>query len=198
MTHNSLCIMIVLKGDENMKCQQCDHINLYKAKYCQKCGHQFSEKEIKDAYDHTIYGLLDKLEQLYYHLSLQTITCHPITKIATIVVILICGIGNIMQNGSEFSLLNSSHYRVSYNESLDEYYIHSNDTNINLQFYIPKYVDEIIIDSYDYNDQFLYTLHYKPSDAISLINDSTYHYDITAIDNNKKESITVYTFWGEQ
>ena len=103
-----------------------------------------------------------------------------------------------MKNGTSFALKNSSYYDIHYNESLDEYYLYSDESTINLQFYIPNTCEKINVYTLDLNDSNIQTTSYDIDDSVSLINTQDVHYRIEAFDDKKNESVTIYTFWGEE
>ena len=49
-----------------MICKNCNTENIIKAKFCQHCGSAFTDEQREEAYDRTIFGMIDKLEGLYH------------------------------------------------------------------------------------------------------------------------------------
>ena len=47
-----------------MKCLKCGYENPITAEYCHMCGTAFTEQQRQEAYDRTIFGKLDRLENL--------------------------------------------------------------------------------------------------------------------------------------
>ena len=58
-----LSILSVIKGSY-MKCMKCGYENPTTAEYCHMCGTAFTEQQRQEAYDRTIFGKLDRLENL--------------------------------------------------------------------------------------------------------------------------------------
>ena len=70
-----------------MICQQCGKKNITKAQYCGSCGTAFSEEQRKKAYNRTIFGVIEKVEELKGYATLEAVTGHPVFRIAVLVLI---------------------------------------------------------------------------------------------------------------
>jgi len=180
-----------------MKCNQCGHKNLYKANYCEKCGHKFDETIKSKAYDKTIYGLINKLEDLYSWLTLDKIFGNTYLKIFLLIVILFSTCTKIIQNGNNFIIKDNESYEVQYNKQKNQYYIISNEYYIDLSMYIPKKTESIVVTEYSINNEMLSSFSYTIEDSITLLNEQDKYYVIEAVYENSSDDLTVYIYWGE-
>ena len=76
----NLCRNNKLK-DDHMKCSKCGHKNLYRANFCEKCGCAFDEEYKEKAYGKTIFGLINKIEEIYSWFTLDVILGNKFVKI---------------------------------------------------------------------------------------------------------------------
>ena len=180
-----------------MKCEKCGHKNLYKANYCEKCGNEFSEEYKTKAYNKTIYGIFNKLEDLYSWLTLDKILNHKYMKILLLLIILYGTCTKIMENGNDFIIKNSDTYQVQFNKSEEVYYISSNEYYVNLSLYIPKKTENILVHEYDIQHQLLNSTTYTIEDSITLLNEQDKYYTIEAVYENSSDHLTVVVYWGE-
>lgn len=180
-----------------MKCNQCGHKNLYKANYCEKCGYKFEEDYKTKAYDKTVYGIINKIEEIYNWLSLDVIFGNTFLKIFLLIIVLFSTGYKIYKDGNDFIIKENESYTVQYNKKQDEYYIVSNEYTINLSLYTPKKTESIIVHEYNIDNVKQNSLSYTLEDPITLLNEQDKYYIIEAIYENSSDNLTVYIYWGE-
>lgn len=163
-----------------MICKHCKEKNIYKAQFCSKCGHPFSEKDREEAYSKTIFGMINKLEELYSWMSLDKITGSTLFKVASIAVVLGLGIVSVYKNGTEFRILDHDSYDVQYNTLTDEYYLLSNSDIIKVSLYLPGQSEEIKIVQMDEKGNILDSEVVSLTEEIQLVNDTKYIYRLEA------------------
>ena len=177
-----------------MICGKCQEKNLYKAHYCKKCGYKFSEEERQKAYDKTIYGTLNKVKDVYETISLDKITGNIYFKIISILVVLGYGIFSFVNNGNELKILDSDQYKVQYNTKTKEYYLLSDDAQVNVSLYLPKEADSIHVREFDSTSTVLEESEYTIEDKIILEKNKNY-YEVEAVYNDdSSETIVIKLF----
>lgn len=180
-----------------MRCNHCGHKNLYKANYCEKCGYKFDESYKTKAYDKTIYGLINKIEDIYSWLSLDKIFGNTYLKIFILLIVLISTCSKVIENGNDFIIKENDSYKVQYNKIEDKYYIISNEYYINLSLYIPKKTESILVNEYNIDNVMQKSSDYTIEDSIVLLNEQDKYYVIESIYENSSDALTVYIYWGE-
>ena len=173
-----------------MICIKCKTENRIKANYCSHCGHPFTDAERNDAYAKTIYGRFEKLEDLWKTVSLDKITGSAVVKVLSLVAVLVFGGYSVLKNGTQFRPLEHESYELQYNQKVNEYYLISQQDNIQLQLYLPKQADEVTIVQLDENDQLLSTETFSLSEEIILLNQSDVLYQVEA----ENKMIQIRTF----
>ncbi len=179
-----------------MKCIKCKTDNVHNANFCMKCAYEFSEKEQFAAEKWTVVGILKRIDNLKEKLSFGWLLDHWAFKIGTTVGVLALGIGFIFTNGSEFKIVESDSYTGKYNEKLDEYYLYSKNEETNLNLYIPRKIDGLVIKHYDDNHKILSDIEYESVDDIVLdTNGCNDYYTLEAKYNeNDKELIKLFIY----
>ena len=180
-----------------MRCNHCGHKNLYKANYCEKCGYKFDESYKTKAYDKTIYGLINKIEDIYSWLSLDKIFGNTYLKIFILLIVLFSTCSKVIENGNDFIIKENDSYKVQYNKIEDKYYIISNEYYINLSLYIPKKTESILVNEYNIDNVMQNSSNYTIEDSIVLLNEQNKYYVIESIYENSSDALTVYIYWGE-
>lgn len=180
-----------------MRCNHCGHKNLYKANYCEKCGYKFDENYKTKAYDKTVYGLINKIEDIYSWLSLDKIFGNTYLKIFILLIVLFSTCSKIIENGNDFIIKENDSYIVQYNKTEDKYYIISNEYYINLSLYIPKKTESIVVNEYNIDNVMQNSSDYTIEDSIVLLNEQDKYYVIESIYENSSDALTVYIYWGE-
>ena len=173
-----------------MICRECKTENRIKANFCTHCGHPFTDAERDAAYAKTIYGRFEKLEALWKTVSLDKITGSSIVKVLSLVAVLVLGGYSVLKNGTQFRPLEHDSYELQYNQKVNEYYLISQQDNIQLQLYLPKQADEVTIVQLNENNELLSTETFSLSEDIILLNQSDVLYQIEA----ESKIIQVRTF----
>ena len=96
-----------------MICKNCHTENITKAKFCQHCGSAFTDEQREEAYDRTIFGMIDKLEKWKGYITLEAITGHPVFKTLILVAILIWGLLLGRTNGNQMLILENEAYGMT-------------------------------------------------------------------------------------
>lgn len=104
-----------------MQCRKCGNENIGSANYCRSCGQPFSEEERKAAYDKTIFGKLDKLEDLKGWLDFSKITGNRIVRAAFLICLLALVVFNVSRNGTHLAIGSSEDYTVAYHQEKEAY-----------------------------------------------------------------------------
>ena len=157
-----------------MKCPKCGCMNTTRASYCHQCGRQFSAEEQQAAYDRTIYGKIDRLEELKSWITLSKITGNLFVRIGIIAVIALCGILSVIQKGTDLKLLNGPGYRCEYNETLQEYYVYTDRDAVSLSLYIPRTEGNLRAEYYE-GEQLMNTSLHEFSDSVTLMKGQGYY-----------------------
>ena len=173
-----------------MICRECKTENRIKANFCSHCGQPFTDADRNAAYAKTIYGRFEKLEDLWKTVSLDKITGSNIVKVLSLVAVLVFGGYSVLKNGTQFRPLEHDSYELQYNQKVNEYYLISQQDNIQLQLYLPKQTDEVTIVQLNENNELLSTETFSLSEDIILLNQSDVLYQIEA----ESKIIQVRTF----
>ena len=124
-----------------MICKECQAKNITKAQFCQHCGSAFTDEDRQNAYDRTIFGMIDKLEEWKGYATLEFITGHPVFKTAVLVLILLWGLWLGRSNGNAMTILEGDTYRVQQNTDNGDYYILTEENQVPLNLYLPRQAD---------------------------------------------------------
>lgn len=168
-----------------MICNACGHNNITKAAYCENCGAAFTEEQRKKAYDKTIYGKIDKLEQIKGYVTLEAITSHPVFRIAVLVIILAVGLLVGRPHGNAMTILKNDAYSVAQNSQTGEYYLLTDQEQVQVDLYFPKKTEALTVTQGDRTE----TLDLTADEAPVLTTNADSAYVLTA---DSGESITVF------
>lgn len=174
-----------------MICNECQTKNITKAQFCSHCGNAFTDVERQQAYDKTIFGILDKLEEWKGYATLEFITGHPIFKTAVLVLILLWGLWLGRTNGNDMIILEGDTYRVQQNTENGDFYILTEDNQIPLNLYLPQQAQALQLQMVE-NDAVIYETSFTVEDEIHLDSTDQAHYLITANYGSYSEQITIY------
>lgn len=162
-----------------MVCKYCGNPNQTKANYCRFCGKPFTDRDRQEAYDKTIFGMLDKLEDIKSWLDLSKITGNRIFRAAVLMVLLALVLVNIGRNGSHLAIQKSEDYTVAYNQEADEYYVLTEKEEISLNTYLPKTADTITVCAFENGVQTA-CIQETPGTEINLARTASGYYTLRA------------------
>ena len=173
-------------------CKGCGHENRIKANFCEDCGQAFSQEERDEAYRHTIFGFLDKVENMLAMAQFKFLTDNLIFKSVLLVTIFSLGIFTMYQNGLEMRIEPSEQYEVYFDEAMDRYVLMTEDLEINLDLYVPHQIDRIALQQFteDHSQQILEKV-YTLDEAISLEYQPGTYYEVHALKDGSEASITI-------
>ena len=177
-----------------MICKNCNSKNLYKAHYCQNCGYAFTDEDREEAYSKTVYGLFNKLEDLYNTLTLDKITGSIVFKILSIVCVLVIGLFGVITNGNEMKILESEQYEVQYNTKTEEYYLLSELDEIGVSLYLPKEAEVLRVVELDSDNQQVNEDVYTMEDSIVLEQTSNKYEVVAEYSNATNEKVVIRVF----
>ncbi len=172
-----------------MKCSKCEFENIVKASYCHKCGYEFTENEKKKAYQKTIYGKIEKLENIKSIVTLEKITNHIAFRIISLLIVLGIGVYFLLTMGIDTKLLNSKDYEIYYNKEGNEYYLIVDDTysSIDLSLYRPNRVEKMVVYHYDMENNLIEEKEIKKDQNVNLNTFKDDYYVIKSEYSNKNE-----------
>ena len=180
-----------------MKCHKCKSENIIKAKYCQKCGEKFTDKDREEAYQKTIFGKIDSFLKIKGFVTLSVITGNIFFKIASLLVVLGIGLYFLFTMGIHTKILNSKDYEIFYNNKNSEYYLVVDDSkdSIELNLYRPNRVKELVIYTYDLEDKET-SMNKVSKDYNITLNTSSDNYHIikSKYSNKKKDQLKLYVY----
>lgn len=180
-----------------MICTSCGKKNHYKAKYCRKCGYNFSELERDKAYKKSFYYKLDLYDKWCKKFKLDDITGNIFFRIGVIVIIIYLGLINIHSKGTIVSIEKDSNYEIFYNDKNNEYYLIVDEEakEIALKLYIPNNTENIDINHYNEENELLEQNKYeKGKDIILTTYKSDYFILNSKYDNKKDSNIKVFVY----
>jgi len=126
-----------IRRAEIMKCSKCGKENLIKARFCSDCGNPFTDEERQAAYDRTIYGKLDKLNEAKGWLTLNKITSNPFVRIAVLALIIAIGFISGNNRGDTMAIMESDEYKVYYNSKTRDYFLNTDKDRVSVGIYLP-------------------------------------------------------------
>ena len=174
-----------------MICQQCGKKNITKAQYCGSCGTAFSEEQRKKAYNRTIFGVIEKVEELKGYATLEAVTGHPVFRIALLVLILVAGLLLGRPHGDHLTILESDAYQVQQEVQTGEYYILTEDDSLVLELYFPRTVETLTVRQFQ-GEKLMYERRFSAEDTITLEKSHERTYVVEANYGDQSESITLY------
>ncbi len=131
-----------------MKCINCDTSLHYGDKYCNSCGEKVEKGAYDKDYSKTLWGKLDKLCDWWETFTLKKFIDHWITKALILLAVLLWGVFDAYTDIANIKFLESDNYSIEYNTKDDEYYIRTNEKEVELNLYIPRYSERITITEY--------------------------------------------------
>lgn len=178
-----------------MKCIKCTEKNINSANYCKKCGYNFSDIERNAARRWSFVWFLEKIDKIKEIFDLSFITDHIVFKIISILVILGIGILNFLDKGVNLKILESSNYKVQYNTEIDEYYLITNNNQINLNLYIPNRTNNLALKHLDKENNIILEKNYQKAEEITLYtNGNDDYYILEAEYKDKTEELKLYMY----
>ncbi len=184
-----------------MNCPKCHTKNIIKASFCKKCKYEFTEQEKEKAYQKTIYYPLEKVEEWYYHLTLQTITSHILFKIGSLLLILGIGLYYYFTVGINTALLKSNSYDLYFNKKKHEYYMitKTNQEKLDISLYVPNRAKKVELKHYSKDHQLLEETTYQKKKPFQLTRGEEDYYLLeTTYKNKKKESLKIKIYTKEE
>lgn len=174
-----------------MICKNCQSKNITKAQYCRHCGTAFTDDQRQEAYDRTIFGVIDKLEEWKGYATLEFITGNPIFKTVVLVAILIWGLFLGRTNGDRMLIMDSDAYQVQQNVATGEYYVLTEQDSVSVALYLPRQAEEVQLQAV-VNDEIVQEQSFTVEEQPSLKSGAAEYYYITANYGDSTERITVY------
>ena len=154
-----------------MKCSNCGKENLLSAKYCAGCGSPFTDEERQAAYDKTFYGKLDKIKEAKSWISLNKITSNIVFRILFLAAIIALGILGGNNRGTEMTVLESSQYRVYYNEDTRDYFLATDMDSVSVELYLPGKPEGLTVMTLNSESEMIAEDSYNIGDRIVLPRD---------------------------
>lgn len=131
-----------------MKCLKCEASLHYGDKFCNVCGDKIDKGAYEEDYAKTIWGKLDKISDRLETLTLKKFIDSWITKIVILLVVLAVGFFDAYTDFTSIRFLESESYIIEYNKRADEYYVRTEQQEVDLNLYIPKHSEKITITEY--------------------------------------------------
>lgn len=128
-----------------MNCTKCNFKLHYGDKFCNNCGEKVEKGAYDEAYKKTVWGKLDKANDVWQTMTLKKFLDHWITKGIILIAVLVWGFFDAYTSLANIRFLESENYTVEYNKKLDEYYIRTEEDIVDLSLYIPRYSEKIKI-----------------------------------------------------
>lgn len=180
-----------------MKCIKCTTKNINSANYCKKCGNKFLEAEQKSAKRWSLVWFLERIDDIKSLWKFSFITDHIAFKIGSILAVLAVGVYSIITNGSNLKILESDDYQIQYNAKLSEYYLLVENSEAELNLYIPKKTEKLTVEHFDKDNKLLGEQTYNEEDNIVLVSNTIeedYYIIKTMYDENESESLKIYIY----
>lgn len=164
-----------------MNCPICHKDNPLNAKYCDACKYEFTVEDRNNAYEKTIFGKTDRviesIKRITDSVNLSIVFNNRIFRVALLILLIIGGI-YINTNKEQYAIIPGEEYRVEYNQSLNEYYLYTDDDYINLKLYLTNDVSTVVVNTYSYDDIAISNATYGVNDRIILNRDIDGYYEI--------------------
>ena len=177
-----------------MKCTECGHENLIKAKYCAKCGHPFTEEQRKAAYNATIFGKLDMMKKAKSYATLSFITGQMWFKVLMLAIVILYGILTHANQGTKMKILESDAYTVDHNTQLNEYYLYTDLDELTVQLYVPGKPSGVEVHTCADDGTEISAKTFALSDPIVLMKQDGVQYRIDAVYDNDSRELTVLVY----
>ena len=174
-----------------MICQQCGKKNITKAQYCGSCGAPFSQEQREKAYNKTIFGIIEKVEELKGYATLEAVTGHPVFRVAVLVLILVAGLLLGRPHGDHLTILKSDAYQVQQEMQTGEYYVLTEEDSLVLELYFPRKVENLTVRQYR-GEKLMYERSFSAEDAIALEKSHERTYVVEADYGDDTQAITLY------
>lgn len=132
-----------------MKCIKCESSLHYGDKYCNTCGEKIEKGIYDEDYAKTIWGIIDKISDWWETFTFKKFIDNWVVKVIVLLFVLVWGFFDAYTNLTNIKFLESENYKVEYNKTADEYYIRTNEKEVDLNLYIPKHSEKITITEYN-------------------------------------------------
>ena len=128
--------------------------------------------------------------------KLSFITGSKIYKIGSIVLLLLVGLYFFMIKGIHLKLEKSDLYQIDYNGELSEYYLYTEQDQIELNLYVPDRAKDVSIQYMNKENQILDTITWDEKQSIVLSNHGNGDYYLleAKYDHNNKDQMKLYVF----
>ena len=181
-----------------MRCEKCWNENIASANYCRFCGAPFTEEAQKKAYDKTVFGVLDRIENLKSWMDLSKFTGNRIVRIVFLLILAALVVFNISRNGSHLAIQKSEEYTVTYNQAANEYYVLTEQDEIGLNTYLPKETDAVTVSCFVDGVE-RYSVENEPDAEIRLAKIDDGYYVLRAdYTDGKSEALTFFVCEGDE
>lgn len=165
-----------------MKCTNCNTENLLKACYCKECGTPFTSEQKQAAYDKTVFGIIDRIENLWGCLNLDFITGSRWFQLATIGVLAVYMAFVLITNGNQMKIMDSSQYDVTYLTDTKAWCLTTDREAVTVDLYIPGKAETVDVITVDSSNVFVSQDTYSMEDSIVLMQSENLHYIVQAAD----------------
>lgn len=165
-----------------MKCNNCNTENMLKACYCKECGQQFTQQEKDAAYNKTVFGVVDRISDIWGYLSLDFITGSRWFR-GLVLVVLALYMGFVMiSNGNKMKIMDSADYDVTYLTDTKVWCLSAQQETVTVDLYIPGKAETVDVITLNQNNETVSYGTYSAEDTILLSNTENQHYIIQAED----------------
>lgn len=175
-----------------MNCTKCNSELHYGDKFCNKCGEKVEKGAYDEIYKKTVWGKLDRMDDVWQTMTLKKFIDHWITKSIILLAVLVWGFFDAYTSIANIRFLESEDYKIEYNKKLDEYYIRTEKEVVDLNLYIPRASEKIEITEYKDDEKSTREMlpkEYKEN-TVRVKKDEFDYVTISSI-RNKKKSDTV-------
>ncbi len=181
---------------KSLKCIKCTTDNIISANYCKNCGYHFSKGEQKAAKRWTLVWFLEGIDTIKGIPKFGFITGSKIYKVGSIVFILLVGLYFFMTKGVHLKLEESPFYQIDYHTELSEYYLYTEQDQIELHLYVPNRAKHVSVQYMDENNQVLDTFSWDEKQSIVLSSQGKGDYYLleASYDHNNIDQMKLYVF----
>ena len=177
-----------------MKCSKCGNENLIQSRFCSSCGSEIPEETRQAAYDKTFWGKLDKLKEAKDWLTFDKITGNKFFRAALLALIVIIGILSGGNKGNRMYIIESDEYDVRYNSAMNEYYVFTEENEVDLQLYLPGRPDGVTVSSSTLEGEVLDEKSYELGEKITLPKSDSVIYHIEGIYEKSRQDIDLIVY----